>query len=151
AWKGFELSLFFQYAYGNEIFNMNAVELETPTGGQNAYREILNRWTPANPSNIYPKATTNRNVLISDRFIEDGSYLKLKTLSLSYAFPTLKWKHLQGLRLYLTGQNLLTWTKYRGYDPEVSYRGASTLEQGEDYGGYPQSKTWLVGVKLDIK
>ena len=151
AWKGFELNIFLQYSYGNEIFNMNAVELETPTGGQNAYRELLNRWTPSNPSNIYPKATTNRNVLISDRFIEDGSYLKLKTLSLSYGFPTVKWKHLQGLRLYVTGQNLLTFTKYRGYDPEVSYRGASTLEQGEDYGGYPQSKTWLVGVKLDIK
>jgi TonB-linked SusC/RagA family outer membrane protein len=151
ACKGFELNVFFQYAYGNEIFNMNAVELETPTGGQNAYRELLNRWTPANPSNIYPKATTNRNVLISDRFIEDGSYLKLKTVSLSYGFPGLKARHIQGLRLYVTGQNLLTWTKYRGYDPEVSYRGASTLEAGEDFGGYPQSRTFMVGIKLDIK
>jgi TonB-linked SusC/RagA family outer membrane protein len=151
AYKGFELNVFFQYAYGNEIFNMNAVELETPTGGQNAYRELLNRWTPANPGNIYPKATTNRNVLISDRFIEDGSYLKLKTVSLSYGFPSLKTRHIQGLRLYVTGQNLLTWTKYRGYDPEVSYRGASTLEAGEDFGGYPQSRTFMVGIKLDIK
>jgi TonB-linked SusC/RagA family outer membrane protein len=151
AYKGFELNVFFQYSYGNDIFNYNAVELETPTGGQNAYKELLNRWTPSNPSKIYPKATTDRNVLISDRFIEDGSYLKLKTLSLSYGFPTLKSKHIQGIKLYLTGQNILTWTKYRGYDPEVSYRGASTLESGEDFGGYPQSRTFMFGVKLDIK
>lgn len=151
SYKGFELNVFLQYSYGNKIFNLNAVEMETPTGGQNAYRELLNRWTPENPSNIYPKATTNRNVLISDRFIEDGSYLKLKTVSLSYGFPQIRSKHIQGLRLYVTGQNLLTWTKYRGYDPEVSYRGASTLEAGEDFGGYPQSRTVMFGVKLDIK
>jgi TonB-linked SusC/RagA family outer membrane protein len=151
SWKGIELNIFFQYSYGNSIFNYNAVELETPTGGQNAYRELLNRWTPSNPSNIYPKASTNRNVLISDRFIEDGSYLKLKTISLSYGFPGIKTRHIQGLRVYVTGQNLLTWTNYRGYDPEVSYRGASTLESGEDFGGYPQSRTFMLGVKLDIK
>ena len=151
AYKGFELNVFLQYSVGNKILNYNAMELETPTGGQNAYADMVNRWTPENPSNIYPKATTNRNVLVSDRFIEDGSYLKLKTLSLSYSFPKVNIKHIQGLRIYVTGQNLLTWTKYRGYDPEVSYRGASTLESGEDFGGYPQSRTFMFGVKLDIK
>ena len=151
AYKGFELNIFLQYSYGNKIFNYNAMELESPTGGQNAYADLVNRWTPENPSNVYPKATTNRTVLVSDRFIEDGSYLKLKTLSLSYYFPRLKTKHIQGLRIYVTGQNLLTWTKYRGYDPEVSYRGASTLEAGEDYGGYPQARTFMFGVKFDIK
>ena len=151
AYKGFELNVFLQYSYGNKILNYNAMELENPTGGQNAYADMVNRWTPENPSNIYPKATTNRAILASDRFIEDGSYLKLKTLSLSYSFPKINMKHIQGLRLYVTGQNLLTWTKYRGYDPEVSYRGASTLEAGEDFGGYPQSRTFMFGVKLDIK
>jgi TonB-linked SusC/RagA family outer membrane protein len=151
SFKGVELNVFFQYTCGNEIFNYNAVELETPTGGQNAYRELLNRWTPRNPGTVYPKASTNRNVLISDRFIEDGSYLKLKTVSLSYGFPRLRMKHIQGLRIYITGQNLFTLTAYRGYDPEVSYRGASTLESGEDFGGYPQSRTFMLGIKLDIK
>ena len=151
AYKGFELNVFLQYSYGNKILNYNAMELENPTGGQNAYADMVNRWTPENPSNIYPKATTNRALLVSDRFIEDGSYLKLKTLSLSYSFPKINLKHIQGLRLYVTGQNLLTWTKYRGYDPEVSYRGASTLEAGEDFGGYPQSRTFMFGIKLDIK
>jgi TonB-linked SusC/RagA family outer membrane protein len=151
GYKGIELNVFLQYSYGNKIFNYNAMELEVPTGGQNVYKELLNRWTPANPGNEYPKASTNRNLLVSDRFVEDGSYLKLKTISLSYSFPNLKFKHIGGLRLYVTGQNLLTWTKYRGYDPEVSYRGASTLEAGEDFGGYPQSRTYMFGVKIDIK
>lgn len=151
AYKGFEMNVFLQYSYGNDIFNYNAMELETPTGGQNAYAKLKDRWTPTNPSNIYPKATTNRSILVNDRFVEDGSYLKLKTLSLSYSFPHLRLKHIQGLRVYITGQNLLTWTKYKGYDPEVSYRGASTLEAGEDFGGYPQSRTFMFGIKLDIK
>ena len=151
AYKGFELNVFLQYSYGNKIFNYNAMELESPTGGQNVYQDLVNRWTPTNPSNEYQKATTNRNNIVSDRFIEDGSFLKLKTVSLSYSFPKLNWKHIGGLRLYVTGQNLLTWTKYRGYDPEVSYRGASTLEAGEDFGGYPQARTFMFGIKLDIK
>lgn len=151
AYKGFELNVFLQYSVGNKIFNYNAMELETPTGGSNVYAELVNRWTPEHPSDIYPKASTNRNILVSDRFVEDGSYLKLKTLSLSYNFSKLNLKHIQGLRVYITGQNLLTWTKYRGYDPEVSYRGASTLEAGEDFGGYPQARTCMIGLRLDIK
>ncbi|MCD7976986.1 MAG: SusC/RagA family TonB-linked outer membrane protein, partial [Tannerellaceae bacterium] len=151
GYKGFELNVFLQYSYGNDILNYNRLELEAPTGGQNVSKDMLNRWTPENPSNIYPKASTNRNILVSDYFIEDGSFLKLKSLSLSYGFPHLNFKHIAGLRVYVTGQNLLTWTKYKGYDPEVSYQGASTLLAGEDFGGYPQSRTFMFGVKLDIK
>lgn len=150
SYKGFELNAFLQFSYGGKIFNYNALVLETPTGGQNAYAALVNRWTPENHSNIYPKASTNRVVLVSDRFVEDGSFLKFKTLSLSYSFPNQRIKYIQGLRLYITVQNLLTWTNYRGYDPEVSYRGASTLEAGEDFGGYPQSKTIQFGVKFDV-
>ncbi|MCL6103921.1 MAG: SusC/RagA family TonB-linked outer membrane protein [Bacteroidetes bacterium] len=151
SYKGIELNVFLQYCYGNEIFNYNAIELATPTGGQNAYANLINRWTPTNPSTIYPKANTNRSVLVSDLWVEDGSYLKLKTLSLSYSFPNLKVRNIQGIKIYVTGQNLLTWTNYSGYDPEVSYRGASTLLAGEDFGGYPQSKTFMLGVKIDMK
>jgi TonB-linked SusC/RagA family outer membrane protein len=151
SYKNLELTFFFQYCYGNEIFNYNAIGSETPTGGENVYADLVNRWTPTNPSNIYPKANTNRAVLVSDRFVEDGSYIKFKTLSLSYNFSNLTNKHIQGIKLYVTGQNLYTWTNYRGYDPEVSYRGASTLQAGEDYGGYPQSRTIMMGVKIDMK
>ncbi len=151
GYKGFELNVFLQYSYGNKIYNYNAMELLSPTGGQNVYKDLVNRWTPTNPSNKYPKASTNRNMVVSDLYVEDGSYLKLKTLSLSYSFPNLKFKHIGGLRVFVTGQNLLTWTKYKGYDPEVSYRGASTLQAGEDFGGYPQSRTFMFGLKIDIK
>ena len=150
-YKGLELNVFLLYCYGNDIFNYNAFQLETPTSGGNVYADLVNRWTPTNPSNIYPKANTNRTVLSSDRWIEDGSYIKLKTLSISYDFPQLTNKHIQGVKLYVTGQNLLTFTNYRGYDPEVSYRGASTLEAGEALGGYPQSKTIMMGVKINMK
>ena len=151
SYKNIELTCFFQYCSGNKIFNYNAIGSETPTGGENVYADLVNRWTPTNPSNIYPKANTNRAVLVSDRFVEDGSYVKFKTLSLSYNFQNLKIKNIQGIKIYVTGQNLLTWTNYRGYDPEVSYRGASTLQAGEDYGGYPQSRTIMMGVKIDMK
>jgi hypothetical protein len=89
--------------------------------------------------------------LASDLWLEDGSYVKLKTVSLSYRFPKLRTAHIQGLRIYVTAQNLVTWTKYKGYDPEVSFNGASTLTAGEDFGGYPPTRTFLFGVKLDIK
>jgi TonB-dependent starch-binding outer membrane protein SusC len=150
-YKGFELNLFLQYSYGNDIFNYNAMELELPSGGQNVYADLVNRWTPTNPSNKYPVATTNRSAVFSSAYMEDGSYLKVKTLTFAYLFPDLNTRHLSGLKLYVTGQNLLTFTNYKGYDPEVSYRGATNLELGEDFGGYPQARTFLFGVSLNIK
>lgn len=151
SYKGLELNVFLQYCVGNKIFNYNAMALEATTGGSNVYADLVNRWTPEHPSNIYPKASTNRTLLSSDRYVENGSYLKLKTLSLSYKCPSIKSRFIQGLTVFITGQNLLTITKYRGYDPEVSYRGASTLESGEDFGGYPQSRTIMAGIKINFK
>lgn len=148
-YKRFELNLFFQYSYGNEIFNMTAMDLASPTGGQNLYEDYVNRWTPSNPSNTLQRATTNRALLFSDQFVENGSYLKLKTLSLSYDLP-LKGYVVKNLRFYFTATNLFTLTNYRGYDPEVSYRGASTLEAGEDFGSYPQSRNYTFGIKLNF-
>jgi TonB-dependent starch-binding outer membrane protein SusC len=150
-YKGFEINLFLQYCYGNDIFNYNAMELELPTGGNNVYADMVNRWSPTNPSNKYPVANTNRSAVFSSAYVEDGSYLKVKTLTLAYIFPGLNIKHISNMKLYITGQNLVTFTKYRGYDPEVSYRGATNLELGEDYGGYPQAKTILLGVRFDIR
>jgi len=151
SYKGFELNIFMQYAYGNDIWNVDAIEGTLPSGGQNLYAGLVNRWTAANPSNRYPKATTNRAAIFCDDYIEDGSYLKVKTLTLAYMFPKLSLKHIGSLKLYFTGQNLMTFTKYSGYDPEVSYFGATNLMLGQDYGGYPQSKTILMGILLNIK
>lgn len=151
SYRGLELNVFMQYSYGNDIFNYNAMELELPSGGQNVYADLVNRWTPDNPSEKYPVATTNRSAVFSDAYMEDGSYLKLKTLTLAYTFPNLNSQRLSGLKVYATGQNLLTFTNYSGYDPEVSYRGATNLQLGEDFGGYPQSRTFMVGVKMNIQ
>ncbi|WKN30655.1 TonB-dependent receptor [Porifericola rhodea] len=151
SYRGVELNVFMQYSYGNDLFNYNAMELELPSGGQNVYADLVNRWTPENPSDVYPVATTNRSAVFSDAYIEDGSYLKVKTMTLAYTFPMLNSQKLSGLKLYLTGQNLLTFTDYSGYDPEVSYRGASNLQMGEDFGGYPQSRTFMLGVKMNLQ
>jgi TonB-linked SusC/RagA family outer membrane protein len=150
-YKGFEVNLFMQYSYGNDLFNYNAMELTLPSGGQNVYADLVNRWTPANPSNKYPKATTNRSAVFSSAYIEDASYLKIKTITLAYMFPNLSSKHVSDLKLYISGNNLFTFTKYRGYDPEVSYRGVTNLEMGEDFGGYPQVKSVLLGISFNIK
>jgi len=151
SWKGFELNAFFQYSYGNDLFNYNRIELELPTGGQNVSTEMLNRWTPTNPSNVYPRATRSRVILFSDRYIEDGSFLRLKTLTLAYNFPNLVIPVLSGLKVYVTAQNLWTLTDYTGFDPEVSRYGVTNLNIGQDYGGYPTAKTYLVGLNFNLK
>lgn len=151
GYKGLMLDIFMQYSYGNDILNYNSINLSTPNGNHNVYSELVNRWTPNNPSNIYPKASSDRTVLFSDRYIEDGSFFKIKTITLSYSFPKLKIKRIQDFKVYVTGQNLFTFTKYSGYDPEVSYRGISNVAFGEDFGGYPHSRTIMLGVKLTTK
>ena len=154
-YKGFEASIFTQWSVGNDMFNYNSLEMYLPSGGQNVFNALKDRWTPENTDAVYPVATRNRNNLFSDFFIEDGSYLKIKTITLSYTFSGLWLKHLADLKVYATAQNFFTFTNYSGYDPEVSYRGSedvegSNLEMGEDFGTYPQSKTILVGIKINL-
>ncbi len=87
TFKGFELSVFFQYSYGNKIFNYNKIELELPAGIQNVKKDLVNRWSPDNPDGKYPRATTNRTIEFSDQYIEDGSFLRARNVSLSYQLP----------------------------------------------------------------
>lgn len=151
AYKGIDLSIFMQWSVGNDLANYNKIEGELPSAGQNVYIELLDRFTPENPSDVYPIATKNRSAVWCDRYVEDGSYFKIKNISLGYNFPWLNSQHIGALRVYCTLQNFFTFTKYTGFDPEVSYRGASNLEIGEDFGTYPQAKTVLFGVKIDIQ
>ena len=99
-----------------------------------------------------PRAGNIENVHNSTRFVEDGSYLRLKTATLSYDFNK-KWLdkiHLSRLQIYVTGQNLLTLTKYTGYDPEVNAYGQNAVAQGVDYGTYPQSKAIIFGLNVEF-
>lgn len=150
SYKGFDLSVFMNFQYGNKLLNFNSVQLTLPSGGQNVYAD-LEPWTPENHSNTTGKATTNRSAIFSNQFLENGSFLKFRTVTLSYGFPNLKSNIVSNLRIYITGNNLATITKYSGYDPDVSYKGVTTLEIGEDLGGYPSARTFQFGVNLSLK
>lgn len=152
AYKGFDLSIFFQWSYGNDIMNANRLFFENAGGKKdlNQFASYANRWTPDNPDSDIPAATKSAsNNVISSRIIEDGSYLRLKTVTLGYTFPkTLIAKaKLSNARVYLAAQNLWTWTSYSGYDPEVSIRN-SALTPGLDFSFYPRAFTLSFGVNL---
>jgi TonB-linked SusC/RagA family outer membrane protein len=150
SYKNFSLSVFLQWSVGNDILNFDKTQLTLPTGGQNVYTEMVNRWTPQNPSNEFPLASTNRQIVFNDYYIEDGSYLKIKNIVLGYTFPKNLINFADRLYVYSSLNNFITFTNYSGFDPEVSLHGASNLTMGEDYSTYPQSKTVMFGVKIDF-
>jgi len=157
-YKGIDCSVVFEGTYGNDIFN--AMRYYTYDLGDvtNKSVAVLNYWTPTNTNTTIPRLNgndKNDNKRISDMYVEDGSYLRLKTLQLGYTFPQLLTRKLfiSSLRVYVTGQNLLTFTKYTGSDPEIGQlpsnsSSASTLSRGVDIGTYPQAKTFTAGINI---
>jgi len=154
-WKGFDLNIFMTGVYGNEIANFTRVNLENFNGRNNVLLSAYsNRWTPENPSNTLARASTGiRNNPFASNFIEDGSFLRLKSLTLGYSLPTsfLSDLKINKLRIFVTGRNLHIWTNYSGVDPEVSWGGPTRqLGQGADFGGYPNQRTFLVGLNVNF-
>lgn len=147
-YKGFDLSIFFYASYGNQIFNQNRQQLELLSGQQNAASSALDRWTPTNPSNTVQRAKEDPAPVTTSRYVEDASYLRLRTLTFGYTFPKGKLKTIKNLRLYVLANNPLTITKYTGYDPDVSRNEQSTLQQGIDYGSYPIAKSYQFGLNI---
>jgi len=155
-YNGFSLNIFFQWSYGNKIYNANRNIFEGNNQmnlGMNSYASYIDRWTPENRSNtLY--IPTGRGPLgyASTRVLEDGSYLRLKTLSLGYSLPEkiLKNLSISELTFRIAVQNLLTWTKYTGMDPEVSTLRNQVLSPGYDYSGYPQARTTTFGISLTL-
>jgi TonB-linked SusC/RagA family outer membrane protein len=148
-WRGLELNLFWQGTQGNDIY-VNTTRFDFSY--VNRPSTALLRWTGEGSSNTEPRVSLsdpNQNVRVSDRFVEDGSYLRLKTLQLGYNLPKkwLKKAHFEKMKIYCTGQNLLTFTKYSGLDPEIGNVGGS-LEIGIDRGFYPQARTVMGGLSL---
>ena len=146
----------FTGCYGNDIANINLVQ-ETHLGSQNMNirREAFeNRWTPENPGNKYPSIESLQGAngsaqlrYFTDRLIEDGSYLRLSSLSLSFHVPLKEKSFVKGLDLTLAGNNLFVWTKYSGYDPDVNSFG--TLDRmGIDFGSYPSARTVSFDAKI---
>ncbi len=152
SYKGFNLNAFFQWSYGNDVFNANRILMEGNATNRNInqFASYVNRWTPDNQNNTYFRiGGYGPRGVYSSRTVEDGSFLRFKTLQLSYSFPEklVKSIRLQKLELFAAANNLYTWTKYTGMDPEVSVRN-STLTPGFDYSAYPQSRTITGGIKI---
>ena len=150
-YKGFDLSFFLQGTVGNDILNNVRSELGVYNGQINAEGDARYRWTEEQPSLTIPRAKQDPAPVFSNLYVEDGSFLRLKNLTLGYTLPT-KWVRSLGfsrLRLYASGTNLLTWTGYTGYDPEVTSSN-NTVDAGLDNGKYPVPRTYNFGVSIQF-
>ena len=155
AYRGFDLGVILQGVSGNELFA--AYEYYTLGSGIFALEEdALGRWTGPGTSTDMPRLTVNdpnQNTRISDRFVRDGSYLRVKNVTLGYTVPARLFESLgasvRKARLYVAGQNLLTFTDYDGFDPEIGERNG-VLDRGIDRGVYPQPRTFTVGVDVQF-
>lgn len=148
----FDLNVLLQWSYGNDIINANRYVFEggiVNNPNLNQMASYANRWTPENPSNTMFRAGGMGNAAYSSRVVEDGSYLKLRTVSLGYYVPSsiLKRANIKSIRIYTSAQNLYTWTNYSGKDPEVSGRNGN-LTPGFDYAVYPHSLSYVVGLNV---
>ncbi len=153
SYKGFNLNIFIQGSYGNDIFNVSRMETEGMFDDKNQSIAVLDRWRRPGMETYMPGASlTKENLLPSTRFVEDGSYLRLKSLTLSYNVNSnfLKSIKLSRFQVYITGQNMLTLTNYKGFDPEVNQYGGYAPVQGVDYGTYPQSKSYVMGINVEF-
>jgi len=151
TYKGFDLNIFFQWSYGNDLYNANRMMFDgpMPSASKNQFASYADRWTPENPNSNIMRNKGYFPGGYSDYIVEDGSFLRLKTVALGYNFNSkliAKW-HLKSMRFFVSGQNLMTWTKYSGPDPEVNtYR--SVLTPGFDFSAYPRARTIAFGTNI---
>ncbi len=154
SYKGFTMNFFLQGSYGNDIYNASRIDTEGMFDPKNQSTRVLDRWQRPGMITTIPRASVEgdtKNVLTSTRFIEDGSYLRLKTLTLSYNLDKKVFGNqniISNVNVYATASNLFTLTKYTGYDPEVNYAGNSGTILGIDYGTYPQNKSIIFGLNV---
>ncbi|MEP6465672.1 MAG: TonB-dependent receptor [Parafilimonas sp.] len=153
SYKGFDLSVFLQGVYGDDIFNYSRTETEAEFSVYtNQLSTVLNRYTSSNPNGVLPRYNqySQNNLKISNRFIENGSYLRIQTVSLGYNLPAnwLTKVKMSTCRIYVSGQNLYTFTKYSGFDPELGAFNGSVLLQNIDYGHYPNPRSLTIGANI---
>lgn len=153
TYKGFDLNVFFQWSYGNNLINANRMFFEGPNNlnatAKNQFAAYADRWTKDNTQSDIVRVGGTPGAAYSDRFVEDGSYLRFKTAALGYTIDQKlveKW-HLKSMRFFVSAQNLYTWTNYSGPDPEVNtYR--SVLTPGFDFSAYPRARTFALGTNI---
>jgi hypothetical protein len=151
TYGNFEMTAFFQFVGGNKIVNYNRSFAEGMNSVFGQFATVLNRWTPTNPSTTMPRAVWGdpaNNRRASDRWIEDGSFTRLKNLLIGYNFNqnAVKKMKISSLKLFLQAQNLFTWTKYTGFDPEVSTFTVTNTAQGTDFLTFPQPRIITFGI-----
>ena len=150
-WKRLKLDVRFNYSLGNDVYNYMRSQLEGGSRFMNQTTALVRRWQVEGQQTDVPRVTFQDpmgNSRFSDRWIEDGSYLRMKSVTLSYDLP-LKSEYIQGLQLWVQGNNLLTFTKYLGSDPEFNMT-SSVIGQGIDLGRLGQSRSIVAGVKLNL-
>ena len=152
-YKGIDFSFMFQFNYGNDIYNATRLyATQSRSGRRNMLAEVADRWSPTNASNKVP---SQDGYIVNDvysRVIEDGSFLRLKNITLGYTLPH-KWTrkfHASKLRIYATGQNLFCISGYSGYDPEVNSASSNPMTPGLDWGAYPKSRVFTFGIDLQF-
>ena len=152
-YKGIDFSFMFQFNYGNDIYNATRLyATQSRSGRRNMLAEVADRWSPTNASNKVPSQDGYIVKDVYSRFIEDGSFLRLKNITLGYTLPH-KWTrkfHASKLRIYATGQNLFCISGYSGYDPEVNSASSNPMTPGLDWGAYPKSRVFTFGIDLQF-
>ena len=152
-WKGFDFTIFFDASIGNQLLNISRVVLED----NNRLASCLDRWTKNSPSNTIIRSTYKRDdglqygSFVNSNFVEDASYLRLSNIEIGYTVPVKRLKidqYVKGLRVFVGANRLLTFTRYSGFDPEVSVNGASAVTQGLDYNAYPAYRQFNAGIKF---
>lgn len=151
SWKGFNLSFLITGSVGNDIYNASRIEMVGMYNGNNQITDVLRRWRVPGQVTDIPKAGELDNLKASTRWVEDGSYLKIKNITLSYdiVHPKLKKANISRIQPYVTLDNMVTFTDYSGYDPEMS-QWTNAYQMGIDWGTYPNVKTVIFGVNIDF-
>lgn len=155
-YRNFDLNIFFQGVQGNDILSYTLLELETLSGPINSTKIALDRWTTENTNTDVPSRILTRTRRVTSRWVYDGSFARLKNFALGYSVPAASLTRLgmQRLRVYVSAQNIFTFTEYRGFDPEVNYRSESGTDSnrnlGLDYGSYPNAKSYTVGLNIGL-
>lgn len=148
SYKGFSLDVFLEGKFGFELANFTNIDSENPIDDlRNRQTYVLGRWTPENGTNAQPSfANPSRTYDFNSRAVEDASFLRLRNAKLAYAFPNLDIKGVSSLMIYASGQNLVTWTKYRGYNPDINALGNSNVRI--DYSAYPLARIYSIGINV---
>ncbi len=155
SYKGFSLDAFFQFVQGVDVYNNTLQFSQNVSAPWGLSRDVLRRWRQPGDVTDIPKATQSTSLDFTNdnsRFLSDGSYMRLKNVTLAYNFPSelVSKINLSGARIYVQGQNLLTWTSYNGPDPEISAFGFTNTALGTDFLSFPNTRMYAIGINLSL-